>query len=133
MTIVVTYEAFADAYTSGSRVSIVGLVKRAPKRAPKSCLPTNTMVQDHPCLPTGDPGPREKKAAKKHGAPKGGVGLAKGAFYARKVDWMVLKGGRGGMRVASLAGKTVHEYCPTAVMIEGGVRNCANTWQCRCC
>jgi len=41
MTIVATYEAFAEAYTSGSRVPVVGRVKRSPKR----CLPTNTVVQ----------------------------------------------------------------------------------------
>jgi hypothetical protein len=50
MTIVTTYKAFAAAYPSGSRVPIVGPVKRTPK----VCLPTKTVTvcaQTTPAVP----------------------------------------------------------------------------------
>ena len=50
MTIVTTYKAFAAAYPSGSRVPIVGPVKRTPK----VCLPTKTVTvcaQKTPAVP----------------------------------------------------------------------------------
>ena len=47
MTIVTTYKAFAAAYPSGSRVPIVGPVKRTPK----VCLPTKTLTVCAPASP----------------------------------------------------------------------------------
>jgi hypothetical protein len=47
MTIVTTYKAFAAAYPSGSRVPIVGPVKRTPK----VCLPTKTVTVCAPASP----------------------------------------------------------------------------------
>jgi hypothetical protein len=47
MTIVTTYKAFAAAYPFGSRVPIVGPVKRTPK----VCLPTKTVTVCAPASP----------------------------------------------------------------------------------
>jgi hypothetical protein len=81
----------------------------------------------------------EESGNKPHGRPAASAKspMARGTFKAEKKTGKVNKCGGilvgSSVREAVDAGKTVHEYCPTAVMIQEGAKRQANTWQCRCC
>ena len=128
MTITDDYKVFAGRYHPSS-----GAFTRPPLEV--SDCPTNAQEILHGL---GVPKFTNKSSGKKpHGKPTiaGSEGVwQQGCFKATKVgDRVSTYGGSSSVKEAHKAGKTVGEYCPTAVKVDEGRGRSANMWQCRCC